>query len=372
MKSVAEFLVFCVLAAFVHVGIVLLMDAEEEVLASAAGGGPPTALGASGDLAELIESWEQTPDHQTVIDQAEAPAQETTVEVPQDLAKVEAPDLAALDTAPTARPAPANRVDAPKAPDTRNVTQLPLPTPDPQPQYLDLVKLAPATSDAPAQPVPASPAATAPTIAEPFLQDPEETGPAPRVAALPKAKPEVPAWAKPQRRQPIKASKKTDRQPVRKQPRKQPAQAQATPKQDNASQPDQQGTAETPRQGDDGVQTVSRPGTTGSDRTGQGYSAGQVKDATAAYKRAVARAIAKKKRYPRKAHRRGVTGRAVIRLSLGASGELLSAALVKSSGSDTLDKAALAAARAARYPKIPKEMGRSRVNYTTGVDFVTN
>lgn len=53
--------------------------------------------------------------------------------------------------------------------------------------------------------------------------------------------------------------------------------------------------------------------------------------------------------YPERARRAGVEGRVTVRLHLSASGEVLTAQIAVSSGSDSLDAAALQAAQASRF-----------------------
>ncbi|MCX6917965.1 MAG: TonB family protein [Verrucomicrobia bacterium] len=53
--------------------------------------------------------------------------------------------------------------------------------------------------------------------------------------------------------------------------------------------------------------------------------------------------------YPERARRAGVEGRVTVRLHLSASGEVLTAQVAVSSGSDSLDAAALQAAQASRF-----------------------
>lgn len=53
--------------------------------------------------------------------------------------------------------------------------------------------------------------------------------------------------------------------------------------------------------------------------------------------------------YPERARRAGVEGRVTVRLHLSASGEVLTAQITVSSGSDSLDAAALQAAQASRF-----------------------
>ena len=66
--------------------------------------------------------------------------------------------------------------------------------------------------------------------------------------------------------------------------------------------------------------------------------------------------------YPRSARRRGLEGTVLVELIVDARGKLLSATVVRSSGHEVLDKAALAdVKKMKRLPKPPKELKRRRV-----------
>lgn len=61
--------------------------------------------------------------------------------------------------------------------------------------------------------------------------------------------------------------------------------------------------------------------------------------------------------YPERARRAGVEGRVTVRLRISAAGEVLSADLAASSGSASLDAAALSAAQASRFTPAQAEAG---------------
>ena len=91
---------------------------------------------------------------------------------------------------------------------------------------------------------------------------------------------------------------------------------------------------------------------------------------TSNYKGKVRSEVARKKRYPNAARRRGETGTAVIRFVVARNGAMSGLQLVRSSGSDTLDKAALKMAqRAAPFPDIPAGTGKSQIRFTLPVSF---
>lgn len=68
--------------------------------------------------------------------------------------------------------------------------------------------------------------------------------------------------------------------------------------------------------------------------------------------------------YPAAAAARRLSGRAVVQVTIDASGRVLSARVFRSSGHGALDQAALASARSASpFPPIPKDLGISRYTF---------
>ncbi|MEM1299716.1 MAG: TonB family protein [Pseudomonadota bacterium] len=216
---------------------------------------------------------------------------------------------------------------------------------------------------------PAVPSLAAPRIPE-VEPEPEDTGPAPRIAALPVAKPldriprEVVTKPKVQKKKPAAQKKK---KPVKKQTakKKEPAKPAQAAKAETGTAPAQQG-----NQGEDNSKATARTeGAGGASNTGS-FTTAAIASAKKGWVSGVQRAVARKKKYPRRAERRGVTGRAMIRVTLSASGKLLSVSLVKSSGSSMLDEAAIAAAKRVRsYPRIPEEMGRNQASVNIPIRF---
>lgn len=81
-------------------------------------------------------------------------------------------------------------------------------------------------------------------------------------------------------------------------------------------------------------------------------------------------AIDRQKRYPPSARLRGAEGAAVLRLSITRSGALRTARLARTSGNDTLDAAALAAARAVgTFPPAPESLPGGPFEFRVPVDF---
>ena len=81
---------------------------------------------------------------------------------------------------------------------------------------------------------------------------------------------------------------------------------------------------------------------------------------------AVHRAIARRKAYP---HGTRASGTARIRLTLTGAGQLTALGVASSSGDAALDRAALDAVRAARYPAAPKALGAGPHSFTVPLSF---
>ena len=82
------------------------------------------------------------------------------------------------------------------------------------------------------------------------------------------------------------------------------------------------------------------------------------------------RAIAKKRRYPASARRRGTTGVATVSFVIAQNGRISGTRVDKSSGSSVLDKAAVETLqRLGKYKPIPKALGRSRWSLRVPIRF---
>ena len=79
----------------------------------------------------------------------------------------------------------------------------------------------------------------------------------------------------------------------------------------------------------------------------------------AAFRSAWSAAMGWDRRYPEAARARGEQGTVRLALTIGRSGHVMSAHIVRSSGSSTLDQAALEMARSATGRPLPPEMGSS-------------
>ena len=75
------------------------------------------------------------------------------------------------------------------------------------------------------------------------------------------------------------------------------------------------------------------------------------------------------KRYPDEARRQREEGQVTIRFTVGRDGQLADAQIVRGSGSDSLDRAALATLRDGRAPPFPAEMPQQQVTTTVTIRY---
>jgi protein TonB len=108
--------------------------------------------------------------------------------------------------------------------------------------------------------------------------------------------------------------------------------------------------------------------TTGPDAApaSQGVDAAARRQLMAQWGSGVHRAIARRKAYPRGTR---ASGTARIRLTLTDAGQLTALGVARSSGDAALDRAALDAVRAARYPAAPEELGAGPHSFTVPLSF---
>ena len=76
-----------------------------------------------------------------------------------------------------------------------------------------------------------------------------------------------------------------------------------------------------------------------------------------------------RKRYPDDARRLGTEGQVSVRFTVGRDGQVLDAAIVRGSGSDLLDGAALAMFRSVRAPPFPADTARGQVTTTVTIHY---
>ena len=88
-----------------------------------------------------------------------------------------------------------------------------------------------------------------------------------------------------------------------------------------------------------------------------------------AWRQALAGWIAARKSYPLAARRRGTEGVVTLRFTVERSGQVVEVAVIRSSGSETLDDAALAMLRAAQVPAFPPEMTQARTTETVNLGY---
>ncbi len=88
-----------------------------------------------------------------------------------------------------------------------------------------------------------------------------------------------------------------------------------------------------------------------------------------AWRQALAGWIAARKSYPLAARRRGTEGVVTLRFTVERSGQVVEVAVIRSSGSETLDDAALAVLRAAQVPAFPPEMTQARTTETVNLGY---
>jgi protein TonB len=99
-------------------------------------------------------------------------------------------------------------------------------------------------------------------------------------------------------------------------------------------------------------------------------SASVTDDVLQSFAEAVRRKIESKKRYPIAAQRVGIEGRTGIKMTILKDGRLQKVEIVKPSGYEILDRAALQSVRdAAPFPPIPKEMGRDEIQMSIHLVF---
>ena len=90
---------------------------------------------------------------------------------------------------------------------------------------------------------------------------------------------------------------------------------------------------------------------------------------SSAWRLALAGWIAARKSYPLAARRRGTEGVVTLRFTVERSGQVVEVAVIRSSGSETLDDAALAVLRAAQVPAFPPEMTQARTTETVNLGY---
>lgn len=99
-------------------------------------------------------------------------------------------------------------------------------------------------------------------------------------------------------------------------------------------------------------------------------TAASLEEARLNYQEAVASLLARAKRYPERALRRGVTGEATIRIEIKSDGSLAEFAILRSAGATVLDEELRAMVdRAAPFPSFPGDLRRSSLALVVPVAF---
>ncbi len=230
---------------------------------------------------------------------------------------IPAPDAVMLELAPAAAPAPAQ--EAPPQP--------PAPPPDPAPD----LEPKPDPEPSPEQPLPVAPSPVEPP---PRLDPaPQAVPPAPRPAVVLPEPPPAPKRPAP-------------RLAARPQP---PRPAQASPSQQASEAP-----------------APAAPATAPS----PAVSAPPPSSALPGWKSELAGRLQRAKRYPDAARAREEQGAAAVTFTIDRGGHVLSASLVRSSGSQSLDEEAVALVRRADpLPPVPAELAGSTLTLTVPVTF---
>ena len=80
--------------------------------------------------------------------------------------------------------------------------------------------------------------------------------------------------------------------------------------------------------------------------------------------------VGRARRYPKSASRQGIQGTVNVRFTVSVDGSVSGVSIARSAGSPILDEAALQAVnRAAPFPKIPVEAGRSSWRFNIPLEF---
>lgn len=87
------------------------------------------------------------------------------------------------------------------------------------------------------------------------------------------------------------------------------------------------------------------------------------------WRSALAAWVQSRKRYPDDARQQGIEGQVAVRVTFGRDGQVLEAGIARSSGSDSLDRAALSMFRGGRAPPFPADMAQAQVTVTTAIHY---
>ncbi|WP_111734532.1 energy transducer TonB family protein [Roseovarius amoyensis] len=332
MKRAAEFAVFALLAAALHVAVAGLAPSSAGVEAAGQTGEALSTLHASdAALAALVERWDTPPE--------ETPTPRRPVETPPEPdAPPPLPEQSVRPELETAARRPDVALPRADSLPYAAVTAPPPALPAPPPQFQAHVAL-PASPDAARDPDAPLPEADRP---------PERADPARPLAAAPPdvAPPPPPAAEPPARRPPVPE--------MRPRPAPQP-QAQAPSRASAAQRAQGQG-------GGQSAGASTRPANAAT------LSASQRSSLTARWGAELRRRVEARKRYPRDGRR--ASGTVTVRMTVNRGGGLVSASVARGSGNAALDRAALSAVRAAgRFPPAPTGLTEASYTFTLPMRF---
>lgn len=315
MIRAAEAAAFVVLAAGLHVGLWSLAPQLPGAATGRGGPAPVALIPASAEQATLARAWS----------------------TPPELAEAVAP-----------RPTPSETTPAPAtAALSSRARSLPLSLP-PAPRLPALVPVALPRTDAPPAPPPPGPEA------------------APATAALPQPSPPAPERAapRPPRNADRKAPAPTAPRPLSPPEPETPTRADTAPPPAPARRPAPGTTSATAR---GGVESATRSGNGGRGVLPNAASNAAARQLQAQWGARILRKVHRRLIYPRGA---SGTGTARIALTVARSGRLVGLRLLRSSGNDRFDRAALAAVRrAGRFPAAPKGLTRARYDFALSLTF---
>lgn len=332
---------FVSMAVAVHLGAAALTTNDGEQSSGAGGEASLTLIGATSSIAAMVEDWERPPETEQTVDQPE-PVQDSAP--PNEVANLQPlPD----QSQPEAVIPPTDQMRVPQTlPDA-----LPLPVPPSAQENPELPVSISAAQERPVEPPKKTdkPKQTASAT----LTPPSALNPAPRIDTSPVSK--ALRQASRPRARPQKPIQKPQEKPK-------PKTAQTAPQNSTASaaQPT------TRAKGTGGGSKSGQSGKSASSTAKKGNSASLM----AKWKSQVQRATQRKLVYPRKAQKRRITGRVLVRIRISGTGQLISSSIAKSSGNPILDQSALKTiTRVGRFPAAPKGLTQGNQDFRIPVSF---
>lgn len=325
-----------------------------------AGGGPAGQAGAmalsgsDSQIEALLKAWETPPELTEPGEISPRAVAEPDLEVADPPADTElallTPDKVSAPNSSPDRPRPPEMITAPRIPELR---ALPAPV-APAPTANDLSPDGAIPAAEPSEPR-RQQTLTALSTAAPL------SGAARRMPssdAFRETEVHSPETAPPPKSRPARTVRRTARRPVQTLQAERPD-APETP--EASAAPARAGT------GTDGAEPAPTPGAGG---RGAGTDPALLAGLQRSFGSAVRAAIARQKRYPRRARQRGEEGVARLAITLDRGGRLLGSRIVSSSGSPSLDAAALDAARSVpRFPSPPADLSGERFSFVVPIAF---